>query len=226
MSTLSYHDFRRSVTDAYSYWFLNFYSPQCSHCHDLAPTWRRVARQLEGVVRVGAVNCADDFMLCRQQNIRAYPSLIYYGPDGDVVKYESREEKAEAGLLRFIVDQLPDTMIRLNRATFKAKTSSSGGGSKKVSPDKPWLILYCSDDDEFKCPERYQRKLLGHTLHGLLNVGIADCSIGDWCDEHTGGEDGVFFYKEAAQIVSKEGRRLEKQELMRDMAKDVLESLP
>jgi hypothetical protein len=22
------------------YWFLNFYSPGCSHCHDLAPGWR------------------------------------------------------------------------------------------------------------------------------------------------------------------------------------------
>ena len=40
--------------------------------------WREVARELEGVVRIGAVNCGDDWQLCRFQGIRSYPSLLMY----------------------------------------------------------------------------------------------------------------------------------------------------
>ncbi|WAR10004.1 DJC10-like protein [Mya arenaria] len=40
--------------------------------------WREVARELEGVVRIGAVNCEDEWQLCRMQQIQSYPSLIMY----------------------------------------------------------------------------------------------------------------------------------------------------
>lgn len=50
----------------------------CSHCHELAPAWRRLARELEGVIRMGAVNCEEDWVLCRQEGITVYPSLFVY----------------------------------------------------------------------------------------------------------------------------------------------------
>jgi DnaJ homolog subfamily C member 10 len=59
-------------------WFINFYSAMCSHCHQMAPTWRKFAQRVQGVVRVGAVNCEEDWVLCRNQNIQSYPSLVYY----------------------------------------------------------------------------------------------------------------------------------------------------
>jgi DnaJ family protein C protein 10 len=61
-------------------WFVNFYSPQCSHCHHLAPVWRKLAKKLEGVIRIGAVNCEDDWRLCSQVGIQSYPTLLYYQP--------------------------------------------------------------------------------------------------------------------------------------------------
>ena len=36
-------------------YFVNFYSTGCSHCHDLAPTWRELGTALDGVVGIGAV---------------------------------------------------------------------------------------------------------------------------------------------------------------------------
>ena len=37
-----------------------------------------MARELVGVVRIGAVNCGDDRMLCRSEGIGGYPSLKMY----------------------------------------------------------------------------------------------------------------------------------------------------
>ena len=68
----------QSVLNSRSLWFINFYSDMCSHCHELAPTWRQLARELEGVIRIGAVNCEDDWVLCHQEGIRSYPSLFVY----------------------------------------------------------------------------------------------------------------------------------------------------
>ena len=40
--------------------------------------WREVAKELEGVIRFGAVNCQEEWNLCRQQGIQSYPSLVFY----------------------------------------------------------------------------------------------------------------------------------------------------
>ena len=59
-------------------WFINFYSPMCSHCHELAPVWRKIAKDLEGVIRIGAVNCEDDWSICNRVGIQSYPTLLHY----------------------------------------------------------------------------------------------------------------------------------------------------
>lgn len=67
-----------SVINSDSSWFVNFYSPMCSHCHDLAPTWKEVAKLLDGIVKIAAVNCNYNRQLCHQVGIRVYPTLVYY----------------------------------------------------------------------------------------------------------------------------------------------------
>lgn len=37
-----------------------------------------MAREVDGVIRIGAVNCLDDYALCQQQGIYGYPSLLMY----------------------------------------------------------------------------------------------------------------------------------------------------
>uniref|UniRef100_A0A2K5LF93 DnaJ heat shock protein family (Hsp40) member C10 n=1 Tax=Cercocebus atys TaxID=9531 RepID=A0A2K5LF93_CERAT len=42
--TLERREFDAAVNSG-ELWFVNFYSPGCSHCHDLAPTWRDFAKE-------------------------------------------------------------------------------------------------------------------------------------------------------------------------------------
>lgn len=67
-----------NILDDSQAWFVNFYSPNCHHCHELAPTWRKLAQELEGVIRLAAINCEEDYLLCHQLRIEAYPTLLYY----------------------------------------------------------------------------------------------------------------------------------------------------
>uniref|UniRef100_A0A7N8XEY2 DnaJ homolog subfamily C member 10 n=1 Tax=Mastacembelus armatus TaxID=205130 RepID=A0A7N8XEY2_9TELE len=75
--TLDSGDFEAAVNSG-EIWFINFYFPRCSHCHELAPTWREFAKEMDGVIRIGAVNCGDNNHLCRRKGISSYPSLFIY----------------------------------------------------------------------------------------------------------------------------------------------------
>lgn len=67
-----------NVVDSSHFWFINFYSPNCHHCHELAPTWKKLASEFEGIVHIAAVNCEEDWVLCHQIKIHSYPTLMYY----------------------------------------------------------------------------------------------------------------------------------------------------
>uniref|UniRef100_A0A8C2WLW8 DnaJ homolog subfamily C member 10 n=1 Tax=Cyclopterus lumpus TaxID=8103 RepID=A0A8C2WLW8_CYCLU len=75
--TLDSGDFEAAVNSG-EIWFINFYFPRCSHCHQLAPTWRDFAKEMDGVIRIGAVNCGDNNHLCRSKGINSYPSLSIF----------------------------------------------------------------------------------------------------------------------------------------------------
>lgn len=82
VETPGHNEFFDSAVNSEELWFVNFYSPGCSHCHDLAPEWRRFATMMLGVIKVAAVNCQDSWGICRQMGIRAYPTLLFFGKHG------------------------------------------------------------------------------------------------------------------------------------------------
>ena len=132
--TLSRSDYEQAVENTDDVWFINYYSTHCSHCHDLAPTWREVARELEGVVRIGAVNCADDWMLCRQQGIRSYPSLVIY-PSRE--KYYG--DRVTRLLVRHALKAVGARVIELWTGNFASEMADS------EKAHHPWLITFCGE---------------------------------------------------------------------------------
>ena len=70
----------------------------CSHCHHLAPTWKEIAKLLDGVVKIAAVNCEYNWQLCHQIGIRAYPTLLYFQK---VCKKREREREREGERAQF-----------------------------------------------------------------------------------------------------------------------------
>lgn len=57
---LTKENFKKKVLDSDDLWFVEFYAPWCGHCKTLAPSWEKAAKNLKGVVNVGAVDMTTD----------------------------------------------------------------------------------------------------------------------------------------------------------------------
>ena len=62
-------NFKSEVLDSDSMWLVEFYAPWCGHCKALAPEWEKAAKQLKGVVKVGAVDMDAHQSLGQPYNI-------------------------------------------------------------------------------------------------------------------------------------------------------------
>lgn len=159
--TLSKADFERSVLGASDMWFINFYSPMCSHCHQLAPAWREMARELHGVLRIGAVNCEEEWMLCRQQGIQSYPSLMLY-PNKE--KYYG--DRTTSNLVEHVLRTIPSKLLHLNEANV---------GQYLANPKYErlaWLVFFC--DVISDCPSPKTQLKISAIMENLVNVATVD----------------------------------------------------
>ncbi|CAI9613809.1 unnamed protein product, partial [Staurois parvus] len=154
-------------------WFVNFYSPRCSHCHDLAPTWREFAKEMDGLIRVGAVNCGDDRMLCRSRGINSYPSLYIFKAGMDPVKYFG--DRVTNNLINFAMNYVSSSVTELWAGNFRSSVESS------FASGVGWLITFCTDSGD--CLSSQTRLRLAGMLDGLVSVGWMDCSVqADLCE--------------------------------------------
>lgn len=89
--------------------FVEFYSPYCSHCKQLAPTWERTYKEyfteLQLLnVEMRQVNCIESGDLCEREDIFAYPNLRIYAPQHD-------KSGELLGTLKF-VSTFPRSLVR------------------------------------------------------------------------------------------------------------------
>ena len=58
---------------------IEFYAPWCGHCKQLAPAWEKAAKQLKGVVNVGAVDMTTDEEVGSPYGIQGFPTIKFFG---------------------------------------------------------------------------------------------------------------------------------------------------
>ena len=62
---------------------LDFWGPQCGPCLALMPDVEKLAASLEGKVKFGKVNAAENRRLCMSLKVMSLPSFLFYN-DGEV----------------------------------------------------------------------------------------------------------------------------------------------
>ena len=84
---LSAEKFQTHVTNTQDPWFVKFYAPWCHHCQAMAPNWQQMAREMQGKLNVGEVNCDVEKHLCKDARVHGYPSLLFFR-GGERVEYQ------------------------------------------------------------------------------------------------------------------------------------------
>ncbi|KAM9343047.1 dnaJ homolog subfamily C member 10 isoform 2-T2 [Pholidichthys leucotaenia] len=163
--TLDSGDFEAAVSSG-EIWFVNFYFPRCSHCHQLAPTWREFAKEMDGVIRIGAVNCGDNNHLCRRKGINSYPSLYIYRSGQGPEKFNG--DRTKDNLVLFAMRFITTTVTQLWQGNVFNEIE------RAFSSGLSWLITFCSSTGD--CLEPRTRQKLAGMLDGLVKVGWMDCT--------------------------------------------------
>ncbi|XP_067843783.1 dnaJ homolog subfamily C member 10 isoform X2 [Heptranchias perlo] len=214
--TLDKGDFDAAVTSG-ELWFVNFYFPRCSHCHDLAPTWREFAKEMDGVIRIGAVNCGDNRMLCRSKGITSYPSLYIFKTGGNPVKYFGDRSKEE--LVRFAMKYVTSQVTELWAGNFASAFNtaySSGIG---------WLVTFCAETGD--CLSSQTQLKLAGMLEGLVHVGWMDCTTqAQLCTELEITTSTTVYFPPGSTIKQKDGILFLNSLDAREIYVDVMQYLP
>ncbi|XP_041988396.1 dnaJ homolog subfamily C member 10-like [Aricia agestis] len=150
-----------SASSFYSYlndglYFINFYSPFCPPCQNLADHWKKLAEVYKDIVNVASVNCKYYNSFCyNNMRIGSYPSLLFYpdGKNGNFVLYR--------GAHRF--DSLEEFMMMY----IKSKVNVAHV-SQIQNVDQP--IAYVVDTDNLYTDAIMR---IAYKLKGLATVVIA-----------------------------------------------------
>mmetsp|Transcript_16509 Transcript_16509/g.40319 ORF Transcript_16509/g.40319 Transcript_16509/m.40319 type:complete len:688 (-) Transcript_16509:96-2159(-) len=104
-------------------WLIEFYAPWCGHCKNLAPTYEKVAANLQGLVKVGALDCDKHPEVATKIGIQGFPTLKVYTPEKTYNPYTKKSAKQPTdykgprtakGMVSAVLEMLPNyvTMVK------------------------------------------------------------------------------------------------------------------
>ena len=152
--SLTPESFQKLVTQTQEPWFIKFYAPWCHHCQAMAPNWAQMARELKGQLNIGEVNCEIEKRLCKEVNVRAYPTIHFFR-GGERVEYNG---------LRGLGDLI----------TYAKKAIDIGSGVpyvtagefKEMEETEEVIFIYFYDhattEEDFAALDRLTLSLIGH----------------------------------------------------------------
>lgn len=153
--------------------FVEFFSPYCIHCKQLAPTWRATYKQFEEQMKklnvdMRQVDCVESGDLCDREDVSSYPMLRMYAPVKDKETGKPIPKKSK------IVEHYPRSLKRtekhfmnfMRNAVFEYDTGVTDMPSSSVlmtvdellplvtgehENDQPTFVsFYSATDEQFK----------------------------------------------------------------------------
>lgn len=128
-------NFDSKVTNDDSIWIVEFYAPWCGHCKALTPEYKKAAKSLKGIIKLGAADVDQHKELGGRFGIQGFPTIKIFAGD----KSKPEEYKGPRNAAGMIAEALRlATVVANDRMAGRGKSSSggnkSGGGSKKGNP--------------------------------------------------------------------------------------------
>jgi len=137
---LTEKNFAANVIGSDHVWVVEFFAPWCGHCKHFAPEYSRAAKNLHGIVHVGAVNCDNEKQLCGAFGIQGFPTVKIFpwstvpspnGEPGQVTKepVDYNGQRSASSLARAAIDMIPNFVHKVDA---KAEEKFLGNSLGKV----------------------------------------------------------------------------------------------
>ncbi|KRX20523.1 DnaJ -like protein subfamily C member 10, partial [Trichinella nelsoni] len=149
-------DFSYLTADNKHHWFIYFHSDFCRRCHDLAPIWLEMMDKLDDVISIGAVNCDNEPLLCRDIGIQMVPSFRMF-----------------PGNKRYIGEVAVDQLVSFIYSTATVKPLELTVSSIYHFPNRPILVHLCNDTE--MCLMKQSTLALATFLDEIVTVAILNC---------------------------------------------------
>lgn len=149
---LTAESFQKLVTTSQEPWFIKFYAPWCQHCQHLAPTWTQLAREMQGKLNIGEVNCDAEPRLCKDARVSAYPTIHFFR-GGERVEYQGLRGLGD--LLAFTQKALDSDVKYVDNNDFR-----------ELEETEDVIFVYFFDhattSEDFAALDRLTLSLIGH----------------------------------------------------------------
>eukprot|EP00656_Telonema_subtile_P008757 TRINITY_DN14091_c0_g1_i1.p1 TRINITY_DN14091_c0_g1~~TRINITY_DN14091_c0_g1_i1.p1 ORF type:complete len:461 (-),score=156.44 TRINITY_DN14091_c0_g1_i1:103-1407(-) len=104
--TLTDDNFHKEVLDSNQLWLVEFYAPWCGHCKQLEPQWAAASNELEGRVKLGALDATVHKTVAGQYGVKGFPTIKYFGADKSAGPQDYEGGRSKADIVTFGMDAL------------------------------------------------------------------------------------------------------------------------
>jgi len=116
-------NFDKLVMKGDEVWIVEFYAPWCGHCQSLVPEYKKAAKALKGVVKVGAVNADEHKSIGGQYGVKGFPTIKVFGRDKKKPTDFNGQRTAQG-----IIDAGMAAAQKLVKEQLSGKAGSGGSG--------------------------------------------------------------------------------------------------
>lgn len=151
---LTKDNFKKLVLDSDQLWLIEFFAPWCGHCKALAPAWEKAAKQLKGVVNVGAVDMTTDQEAGAAYGIQGFPTIKFFGFD-KAKPQDYQGQRDESSIVNYAVEKVGSEVKKRSKSGGSSSSSSSSNKKKESNTgntgggsDKDVVVLNGDNFDE------------------------------------------------------------------------------
>lgn len=128
---LTVNNFQKRVIDDDSIWIVEFYAPWCGHCKNLVPEYKKAAKALQGIVKIGAVDMTQHESLGSPYGIRGFPTIKVFGSDKKKPSDYNGQRNAQ-GFIEAAINEIRKTANSRMGSSGSSDGGSSGGGGRRA----------------------------------------------------------------------------------------------
>eukprot|EP00210_Caulerpa_lentillifera_P003054 g2916.t1 len=115
---------------------VEFYAPWCGHCKSLSSKWKTLAKSLQGVIKVAAVNCDKHQRLCEIHGVTGYPTIKAFVSTNVKSEKDFHGERSVKALEKWAISLIPHNVANVsNKRKMEEvlKRCMAGRGQDKAS---------------------------------------------------------------------------------------------